>query len=126
MIANKLKEIEAAKAHIASLEKSIATELKNELAVLPAKYGFSTVKAFVKAVKAAVGGAGKVRGAAKSKASSGKNRTRAVITDAIRANVKKLVEEGKTGAAIAKELKISLPSVGNIKKALGLVKARKQ
>ena len=125
MIANKLKEIEVAKAHIASLEKSIATELKTELAALPARYGFSTVKAFAKAVKAAVGGGGKVGGAAKPKASGGKNRTRAVITDAIRGAVKKLVEEGKSGAAIANELKISLPSVQNIKKALGLVKARK-
>ncbi len=126
MIAKKLKEIEAAKAHIASLEKSIATELKTELAALPVKYGFSTVKAFAKAVKAAVGGAGKVGGVAKPKASGGKKRTRAVITDGTRANVKKLVEEGKSGPAIAKELKISLPSVQNIKKALGLVKARKQ
>ena len=125
MIANKLKEIEAARAHIASLEKSIAKELTSELAALPANYGFSTFKAFAKAVKAAVGGGGKVGGAAKPKASGGKNRTRAVITDETRANVKKLVEEGKSGAAIAKELKISLPSVQNIKKALGLVKARK-
>jgi DNA-binding CsgD family transcriptional regulator len=35
-----------------------------------------------------------------------------------------MVDAGKTGAEIAKELKISLPSVQNIKKALGLVKAR--
>ncbi len=125
MITNKLKEIEEAKARIAALEKSIATELKSELAALPAKYGFSSVKAFAKAVKLAVGGAGKVRGAGKPKASGGKSRTRAVITDATRANVKKLVEEGKSGAAIANELEISLPSVQNIKKALGLVKARK-
>ena len=125
MIANKLKEIEAARAHIASLEKSIAAQLKTELAALPAKYGFSTVKAFAKAVKAAVGGGGKVGGAAKPKASGGKNRTRAVITDETRANVKKLVEEGKSGTAIAEELGISLPSVQNIKKVLGLVKARK-
>jgi len=126
MIANKLKEIEAARAHIASLEKSIAAQLKSELAALPANYGFSTFKAFAKAVKAAVGGGDKVRGAAKSKTSGGKKRSRAVITDETRANVKKLVEEGKSGAAIARELGISLPSVQNIKKALGLVKARKE
>jgi DNA-binding CsgD family transcriptional regulator len=47
-----------------------------------------------------------------------------VITDETRASVKKLAESGKTGAQIAKTLKISLPSVQNIKKALGLVKAR--
>ena len=80
---------------------------------------------FAKAVKAAVGGTRKVRGSAKAKVIGGKPRTRAVITDATRAEVKKLVSEGKSGAAIASELQISLPSVQNIKKALGLVKARK-
>lgn len=124
MITNKLKAIETAKAKIAALEKSIATELNKELAALPAKYGFDSVKAFAKAVKAA-GAPGKVRPAAKP-AAAGKKRTRAVITDATRAEVKKLVEAGKSGSAIAKSLKISLPSVQNIKKALGLVKARKK
>ena len=126
MIANKLKEIEAARAKIAALEKAVAAELNKELASLPAHYGFSSVKAFAKAVKAAVGGSGKVRAAAKPAAGGkAKRRTRAVITDATRAEVKKLVEAGKSGAAIAKSIGISLPSVQNIKKALGLVKPRK-
>jgi DNA-binding NarL/FixJ family response regulator len=126
MITNKLKEIEAAKAKIAALEKSIAADLSKELAALPGKYGFATVKAFNKAVKAAVGGKGKVSGAAKAPAAGGKKRrTRAVITDETRATLKKMVEAGKSGGAIAKALKISLPSVQNIKKALGLVKPRK-
>ena len=120
MIENKLKEIEAAKAKIAALEKSMAAELHEELATLPAKYGFESTKAFVRAVRAATG-SGKGRG----KGDGGKKRTRAVITDATRAEVKKLVEAGKSGAVIAKTLGISLPSVQNIKKALGLVKARK-
>jgi len=124
MIANKLKEIEAAKAKIAALEQSMAEELSKELAALPAKYGFATAKAFVKAVKAAAGG-GKVRGPGKVGAGGKKRRTRAVITDATRAQVKSLVEAGKSGAAIAKAVGISVPSVQNIKKALGLVKARK-
>lgn len=99
--------------------------MNKELASLPAKYGFASVQAFARAVKAAAGG--KVRGAAKATASGGKKRRRrAVITDAIRADVKKLAEAGKSGGAIAKALKISLPSVQNIKKALGLVKSRKK
>jgi hypothetical protein len=44
------------------------------------------------------------------------------VTDEMRTEPKKLVEEGKTGAEIAKALKISLPSVYNVKKALGLIK----
>jgi len=130
MITNKLKAIVAARAKIAALEKSIATELNKELASLPAKYGFDSVEAFANAVKAS-GTPGKVRSAAKPAAAGkpspvSKKRTRAVITDATRADVKKLVEAGKSGSAIAKTLKISLPSVQNIKKALGLVKARKK
>lgn len=123
MIETKLKEIEAAKAKIAALEQSVAAELDKELASLPAKYGFDDAKAFLKAVKAATGGGGgKGRGPGKG----GKRRTRAVITDETRAQVKKMVEDGKSGAAIAKAVGISLPSVQNIKKALGLVKARKK
>ncbi|MCX6952606.1 MAG: helix-turn-helix domain-containing protein [Verrucomicrobia bacterium] len=124
MIANKLKEIEAARAKIAALEQSMADELNKELAALPAKYGFDSAKAFAKAVKIAASG-GKVRVAGKSGAGGKKRRTRAVITDATRAQVKSLVEAGKSGAAIAKAVGISIPSVQNIKKALGLVKARK-
>ena len=128
MINNKLKAIEAARAKIAALERSIASDLNKELASLPAKYGFDSAKAFAKAVKAACVGVGKSKGASSaSKAGSGaKKRTRAVITDATRGEVKKLVEAGKSGAAIAKTLGISLPSVQNIKKALGLVKPRKK
>jgi DNA-binding CsgD family transcriptional regulator len=44
------------------------------------------------------------------------------VTDETRQAVKKLVQEHKTGVAIAKALKISLPTVQNIKKALGLVR----
>jgi hypothetical protein len=123
MIENKLKEIEAAKARIAVLEKSVAAEMNRELASLPGKYGFVSVKAFAKAVKAAVGKFGGIR-LVKKGAGTPKTRTRAVITDETRAEVKKMVDDGKSGAAIAKTLNISVPSVQNIKKALGLVKAR--
>jgi len=51
-------------------------------------------------------------------------RTRAKITSETKDKVKALVKEGKTGAAIAKEVGISVPSVQNIKKELGLVKKR--
>ncbi len=49
---------------------------------------------------------------------------RAKITDATRAKVKKMAGEGKTGSEIAKALGISLPSVANIKKQLGLTRPR--
>lgn len=119
MISEKLKEIDNARAKLAQLEADAAADLKKELAALPARYGFENVKAFIKAVKAA--GSGKAtRGRA-----AGKKRTRAVITDETRAQVKKLAAAGKTGNEIASAVGISLPSVQNIKKALGLVKAKK-
>ena len=124
MVANNLKKLAAARAKIAKLERAIENELRAELAGLPAKYGFESAGAFAAAVRAA-GGArrGRRAGAKAGRGGPGrKRRRRAVITDATRGSVKKLVEAGKTGAAIAKALRISLPSVQNIKKALGLVK----
>lgn len=133
MVTDKLKALEAARAKLANLEQSIADELNKELAGLPAKYGFNSADAFAQAVKAASGGrGGKRKGSSRPAAASAstgkrggpgkKRRKRAVITDETRAQLKKLVEAGKTGSEIAKALDISLPSVQNIKKALGLVK----
>jgi hypothetical protein len=121
MITQQIQALAAARAKTAALEKAIAAQLNKELAALPGQYGFADVKSFIKAVKAAGGGK---RGGKKAKAvtkSGKKRRARAVITDATRAQVKKLVEAGKTGAEIAKAVGISLPSVHNVKKALGLV-----
>jgi DNA-binding NarL/FixJ family response regulator len=133
MVTDKIKELEAARAKLANLEQSIADELNKELAALPAKYGFASAGEFVDAIQAASGGGrarrgrkpGKAKAAGAGKGGAGrKRRTRAVITDETRAEVKKLVNDGKTGSEIAKSLGISLPSVQNIKKALGLVKKR--
>ena len=133
MLTEKIKELEAARAKVDELEQKIAAERTSELAALPASFGFESVAAFVKAVRAAAGGKPvKRRKARKARKAAGKpkkqpkkkTRTRAKITDETRAEVKKLVEAKKTGAEIAKALGISLPSVQNIKKALGLVKAR--
>jgi hypothetical protein len=125
MVTAQIKKLEAAKARLAYLQKSVATHLQKELAGLPSAYGFDSVKEFLSAVAAAAGGRpGRAAGTRKA-ANGTKRRKRAVITDATRATVKKLAESGKTGAQIAQTVGISLPSVQNIKKALGLVKARK-
>ena len=126
MTSNRIKKLAAAKAKVAALESSIAAELNAALRSLPARFGYADVHAFVAAVRAAAGSRRRF------KAKSGMalprpkvlktRRKRAVITDATRGEVRKLVEAGKTGTAIAKALRISLPSVQNIKKALGLVK----
>jgi hypothetical protein len=126
MVSKQIKELEVTKAKVRALEKSIASRLHKELAALPGEYGFESVAAFAKAVKAAASSVGTRKVKAKGRKPAGaKRRKRAVITDETRTEVKKLVEAGQTGGQIAKALGISLPSVQNIKKALGLVKARK-
>ncbi|HZZ19799.1 MAG TPA: helix-turn-helix domain-containing protein [Opitutaceae bacterium] len=126
MVSKQIKELEVTKAKIVALERSIAKRLQKELSTLHGKYGFSSLQEFVRALKGAASG-GSSRKAARGKvgkASGAKRRKRAIITDDTRTAVKKLVEAGKTGSQIAKTLGISLPSVQNIKKAQGLVKAR--
>jgi hypothetical protein len=127
MVTRKIKQLEAAKAHLARLQTSIDRQLQKELAGLPAAYGFSTAPEFFHAVSAALGGKANGRSPALASKPAGRKprRKRAVITDATRAAVKKLSEAGKTGAEISAEVGISLPSVQNVRKALGLVKARK-
>ena len=126
MVTKQIKELEVTKAKMAALEKAIAKRLNKELASLPSKYGFGSLEEFIGAVKEASGGSSRKgrRGRPVKAVDKVKRRKRAVITDETRANVKKLVEAGKTGSQIAKSMNISLPSVQNIKKALGLVKAR--
>ncbi len=138
MVTDKIKLLEATKAKVAKLEKTVASQLHKELASLHKAYGFESLDVFVEALYGAAGsrrgrkpgrrGPGrppKARGRGRPKGSGKKRHPRSVITDETRAEVKKLVAAGSTGAQIAEALKISLPSVQNIKKALGLVKARK-
>lgn len=123
MITNKIKELEAARAKITKLEQEVASERTKELKALPAQYGYANVADFIKAVKAANGGKTARKG---STTKSGGRRKRAVITAETKNKVKSLTAAGKTGAAIAKAVGISIPSVQNIKKELGLTKARKK
>lgn len=124
MLLNKLNQLKAARAKVASLEQSIQNKLNRELAALPEKYGFESAADLAKAIVVA-SGKRPGRKAAKAKADGGgRRRKRAKITDAIREEVKKMVEAGKTGGEISKSVGISLPSVQNIKKQLGLVKTR--
>ena len=121
MVTNKIKLLESTKAKVAQLERSIKAELSRELASLPRKYGFATPQEFIKAMRAVTGRAMISAG----KRVAGKRRKRAVITAETKAKVKELVQAGKTGGEIARTVGISLPSVQNIKKELGLVQKRR-
>lgn len=129
MAIDHLKELELAQAKVVELKNRIV----EELASLPAKYGYESITDFFKAVKEASESVKPTKrkatpakkAAPKAKKTAAKSRGRgARISDEVRAEVKKLTEAGVSGAQIAKQLGISLPSVQNIKKGFGLVKAR--
>jgi transposase-like protein len=127
---DQIAELEKAKAKIAQAEAKLAADRVAALAKLPGDYGYDNLNAFIKALKAAAGKAGKgkkakvAKGAKAPKAPKAGKRTRAKITPELKQQVIAAVQAGKSGAEIAKEFGVSLPSVQNIKKEAGLVKAR--
>ncbi len=128
MILEQIKELTQLKVAVAKLEAQVAAELPAALAALPEKFDYPSLKSFIKALKQAAGRKPKMRKKAKvakaAKAPKAAKRKRAKITDEIRAQVKAALESGQKAAAVAKAAGISLPSVQNIKKQLGLVKVR--
>jgi hypothetical protein len=135
-LTSKLSALSALKAKVQKQEAALSSERTKSLKSLHLDYGFNTSEELIAAIKASAGPArGKPGPKPKSaqpdlgggvdvtKKRKGK---RAKITSEIKAKLKDLVKADKTGAEIAKTLGISLPSVQNIKKELGLVKARKK
>ena len=88
---------------------------------LPEKYGYASAAELIKAIRAAAGAGGKRRGR-----KAGRHRKHARITPELRGKIKAALQAGKTGGRVAADYGVSLPSVYNIKKAAGLVKARKK
>lgn len=136
--------LEKKKLELEKLEQEIAQTREKELTALPKQAGFESVDELIKALAPfasprlrglLAGGSapmrrrGGVEGATAADAGgtqeSGGSRKRARITDEIKAEVKKLAEDGKTAAEIAAAVGVSVPSVANIKRELGLTKARK-
>ena len=121
MVKNKIKQLADYQAKVAALQKKIEQERARALANLHEKYGFESVRELIKAIWTAAGSGGKPRGR-----KAGRHRKHARITAAIKEKIKAALQAGKTGGAVAAEFGVSLPSVYNIKKAFGLVKARKK
>jgi len=118
-------KLAALKKQVATLESQLSRN-SNKLLKLPGKFGFKSMDAFISALQAAAGGRGQTKlPGGKAGAATGR-KPRAKITDETKAKGKALVGQEKTGAEIAKALNISLPSVQNIKKELGLVQKRKK
>lgn len=121
MVTDKMKQLADYQNKIEALQKDIDKERAGALAHLHEKFGFATPKDLIKAIRAAAAGAGKRTG---SKAR--RHRKHARITAEMRDRVKAALQNKKSGAMVAEEFGISLPSVYNIKKAFGMVKSRKK
>ena len=121
MAKNTFVQLEQYRRKVAALEQKLKQQNKR-LAQLPGKLGYKSVSDLIAALKKITEAPKAVKAAGKVK----KTRKRAKITPEVIAKVKALlVAKKKTGNEIAKEVGISLPSVGNIKKKLGLVRAKK-
>jgi len=119
MVNDKLKQLTEYQTKVAELQQSIEEERKEALAHLHEHYGFKTPGDLIKALREVTGAGRKGRGAAR-------RRKHARITPELRQKIKTALQSGKTGAKVAAEFGISLPSVHNIKKEFGLVKSRKK
>lgn len=100
---------------IASLENQLLKRRRTLLS-LPKKYGYKDISGLIEALQS-------VRTAAGTQAVSGR-KPRTSITAEMKGRTRSLVREGKTNRGIAQALGVSLQSVHNIKKQLGLVRTR--
>jgi hypothetical protein len=115
MVIDKIKELADLEAKTLELKKAIARERASELAGLPGKYGYASLKEFIAAIKAL--------GSKKGRSKGRKKRVR--ITPELKASIVKALKGKKAASAVAKESGVSMASVNLIKKAAGLVKPRK-
>ncbi len=121
MVTNKMKQLAAYQEKVVTLQKSIDRERSKALSGLHEKYGFSSAEELIKAIRAAAGPGG---GHRRRKAAP--HRKHARITPELKEKIKAALQAGKTGGKVAAEFGVSLPSVYNLKKEFGLVKARKK
>ena len=120
MVSDKIKQLADYQNKVAALQKKIERERAKALASLHHKYGFGSPAELIRAIRAAAG-----RGARRAARAAGGHRKYARISPETRQKIKAALQSGKTGGQVAAAFGVSVPSVYNIKKASGLVKARK-
>lgn len=120
MLTTKLKRLEKAQKAIDAERSKIAATLKKELKALPEQYGFSDPKLFFKAILTARDAAPEANPATEPS----ERKARTEITPEIENKVIAALGQKIPGRQIAKQLGISVPTVHNIKKKHGLVRAR--
>ena len=122
-----LKKLLAVREKLSAIEAKLGKKMQREMAGLPEKYGYDSMESFIAALQELSGGGSSAGGGA-GKAARGKakgRRSRGKVTEEVRQKVKEMFEAEKTGAEVAAEVGLSLPTIQAIKKKLGMVKARK-
>lgn len=124
-----LSALQAAESQVQALRQKAANERTQLLAGLHAQCGFGSRKDLIDALLA-LGGPGRGKPAKSNGGGTApgaaKKRKRARITAELRNDVVKALQAAEAASAIAKRFSISSQTVQNIKKAAGLVKARKK
>jgi len=138
MLKDKLNEIEIHKSKLASLQQALLEDLHSilgyakrsaliqELQGLGASKRRKTTKKATKKTtrKTAAKKTAKKAVTKKVVAKSAKRRKRTTITPQLKNDIIAAVKGGATGAAVAKQFGVSVPTVQNIKKAAGLTKKK--
>jgi len=135
MLKDKLNEIEKHKSKLASLQQALLEDLHSILgyakrsALIQELQGLGGPKrrktTSRKTKKTAARKTAPRKAATKKVAAKAtKRRKRTTITPQLKNDIIAAVKGGATGAAVAKQFGVSVPTVQNIKKAAGLIKKR--
>lgn len=119
MLNQKLRLLSKYQAKVDQLQKEVARERASVLAHLHEEKGFASPKELIAAIRASIRMGGSPKAAVRK-------RRYAKIPEAVKQKIKQALEAKRPGSKIAKRFGISLPSVYNLKKAFGLVKASKK
>jgi hypothetical protein len=137
-LATTLSALQQAEAQVQQLKKRLVNERSQRLQQLHQSLGFASRNELIEALVALQGGGGgggRGRGAsvaaspgagAPGAAPALRASKRARLTPDMKAQILKAIRDGEPGTSVAKRFGISVQTTQNLKKAAGLVQARKK
>lgn len=125
-----LTALQKAEAQVEFLRKKAANERGKHLEGLHLSFGFASPRELIDALEA-LGGKRRRAGSARTTeggepARVGATGRRARLTPEAKTGILEAIKTGESGVSVAKRFAISVQTVQNIKKAAGLVQARKK
>jgi hypothetical protein len=131
-LATTLSALQQAEAQVQQLKKRLVNERSQRLQQLHESLGFASRSELIEALVALQGGRARGgSGAASPAAAAGaapalRASKRARLTPDMKAQILKAIRDGEPGTSVAKRFGISVQTTQNLKKAAGLVQARKK